>query len=118
MGENKRILEFSSSFIKWVHGGLVVSVLECQSKALGFTSRPDIFQIYTTSVPLANSAMMSTLNASCQWEDEMVRERTVHPPSYAEALKMKSLTLHTHGCHRASLRDCSSFPSLYKKTQN
>jgi len=26
--------------------------------------------------PLANSALMSTLTAHCQWEDEMVRERT------------------------------------------
>src|SRR6218665_2539398 len=38
----------------------------------------------------------------------MVRERTGHPPSYAETKKMKSLTLHTHDCHRASLRDYSS----------
>src|SRR6218665_2011048 len=34
-----------------------------------------------------------------------LRERTVHPPSYAVAKKIKSLTLHTHGCLRASLRD-------------
>jgi len=54
--------------------------------------------------PLANSAMMSTLTAvHCQWEDETVRGRTGHPPSYAEAKKMKSLTLHTHGCLRDSL---------------
>src|SRR6218665_915042 len=52
--------------------------------------------------------MMSTLTAHCQWEDETVRERTGHPPSYAEAKKVKSLTLHTHGCPRASLRDRSS----------
>jgi len=52
--------------------------------------------------PLANSAMMSTLNAHCQWEDETVRERTGHPSLYAAAKKMKSLTLHTHGCLRAS----------------
>src|SRR6218665_960641 len=26
---------------------------------------------------------------------------------YAEAKNMKSLTLHTHGCHKARLRDCS-----------
>jgi len=45
---------------------------------------------------------------NCQWEDEMVRERTGHPPSYAAAKKMKSVTLHTHGCLRTSLRDCSS----------
>ena len=55
--------------------------------------------------PLANSAIMSTLTARCPWKDETVRERTDHPPSYAEAKKMKSLTLHTHGCSRASLRD-------------
>src|SRR6218665_2247147 len=29
-------------------------------------------------------------------------------PSYAEAKKMKSLILHTHGCLRYSLKDCSS----------
>jgi len=51
--------------------------------------------------------MMSTLTAHCQWEDETVRERTGHPPSYAEAKKMKSLTHHIHGCPmaRATLRD-------------
>ena len=31
--------------------------------------------------------------------------KTGHLLSYAEAKKMKSLTLHTHGCHRASLSD-------------
>ena len=66
------------------------------------------FKIAVTSAPLANSAMMSTLTVHCQWEDEMVRERTGHPPSCAEAKKMKSLTLHTHGCPKVSLRDCSS----------
>jgi len=49
--------------------------------------------------------MMSTLTAHCQWEDETVRKRTGHPPSDAEAKKMKSLTLHTQGCPKASLRD-------------
>ena len=60
---------------------------------------------------LANSVMMSTLTAHCQWEDEMAREITGHPPSYAVAKKMKSLTLHTHCYPRASLRDGSSFSS-------
>jgi len=54
--------------------------------------------------PLANAAMMSTLTTLCQWEDETVRERTVHPPSYVVAKKMKSLTLHTHVCLKASLK--------------
>jgi len=45
--------------------------------------------------PLANSAMMSTLNAHCQFKDEMV---TGHPPSYVKAKKLKLQTLHTHVC--------------------
>jgi len=49
--------------------------------------------------------MTSTLPVHCQWEDETVRERTGHSPSYAVAKKMKSLTLHAHGCPGASLRD-------------
>jgi len=58
---------------------------------------------------------MSTLTANCQWEDETVRERTGHPPSYVEAKKIKSLTLHTHGCLRASLMGCSSFSLLQRR---
>jgi len=41
--------------------------------------------------------MTSTLTEHCKWEVETVRERTGHPPSYNEAKKMKSPTLHTHG---------------------
>ena len=55
--------------------------------------------------------MMSTLAIHCQWEDEMMRERNGHPPSYAGANKMKSLTLHTHSCIKASLRDSFSSSS-------
>ena len=66
------------------------------------------FEISAPLAPLANSAIMSTLNVHCQWEDETVRERTGHPAPYAEAKKMKSLTLYTHGWPRASLRDLSS----------
>ena len=55
--------------------------------------------------PIANSAMMSTLTPHCLWEVETVRERTGHPPSYAVAKKIKSLTVHTHGCPMASSRD-------------
>src|SRR6218665_1662434 len=54
---------------------------------------------------------MSTLTVHCQWEDEMAKERTGHLPSYAEAKKMKSLTLHTHSCFRVRLMDCSSSSS-------
>jgi len=61
--------------------------------------------------PLAHSTMMSTQTIHCQWEDETVRERTGHPHSYAESKKMKLLTVRTHGCLRASLRDCPSSSS-------
>src|SRR6218665_117771 len=67
---------------------------------------------FEISAPLAppiqlSYCMMSkpTPTAHCQREDDTVRERTGYPPSYAEAKKMKSLTLHNHGCLRASLRD-------------
>ena len=63
------------------------------------------FEISVPPSPLANSAMMSTLIAHSQWEDETMRERIGHPPSYAVAKKMKSLTLLTHGCFKAGLRD-------------
>jgi len=53
--------------------------------------------------PLANSALISTLPVHCQWEDETAGERTGHPPSYAEAKKMKLLTLHTQYCLRGIL---------------
>jgi len=39
--------------------------------------------------------MMSTLTLHCYWEDETATEGTGHPPSRAEAKKMKSLKLHT-----------------------
>ena len=50
---------------------------------------------YTPHLP-HNISTMSVI----QWEDETVRERTGQPPSYRPtvAKKMKSLTLHTHGC--------------------
>jgi len=54
---------------------------------------------------------MSTLTLVCQYEDETVRERTGHLPSYTEAKKMKLLALHTHGFPMASLRECSSSSS-------
>src|SRR6218665_1860664 len=38
----------------------------------------------------------TTLTLHGQWEDEMLRERTGHLPSYAEDKKMKSITLHTY----------------------
>ena len=84
------------------------------SPCSGFKPRPGqkfgsrfLFHLH----PLTNSAMMSTLTAHCQWDNDTARERTGHTPSHAVAKKRKSLTLHTHGCPRASLRDWSSFSS-------
>jgi len=54
-------------------------------------------EIFAPPAPLANSSMMSTLTAHCQWKGETVRESSGHPTSYAVAKKMKSLTLHTCG---------------------
>src|SRR6218665_965609 len=94
---------------------LVVSMLDCQLRNSGFNSQPR--QKFGSSIllhlrSLSNSPMMNTLNTSsqcCQLEDETVRERTGHPPSYSVAKKIKSLTLHAHGCPRASARDCPFF---------
>ena len=91
-----------------VRGGLMVSMLDCKSKVLGFKSRPGQkfgSRFLLHQCPLANSARMSTV--CCRREDETAMQRTGHPPSYAEAKKIKSLTLQTHSCPRASLRDCS-----------
>src|SRR6218665_1268434 len=59
--------------------------------------------------------MMSTLTIHCQWIDETARDGTGLLPSYAKAKKMKSLTLHTHGCLRTSLRNC--FSSSFSRMQ-
>jgi len=53
--------------------------------------------ISSLPVPLVNSATMSTLTMHCQWEDETPSERTGYLSSYAEAKKVRSLTLHTQG---------------------
>src|SRR6218665_2965555 len=55
--------------------------------------------------PLANSAMMSTLSVKMRR-----RGRGLATCPHAEAKKMKSLTLHTHG----SLNFCSSSSSMSK----
>src|SRR6218665_611146 len=94
----------------------VVRQLDCQWRGSGFKSRPGQkfgSRFLLLLRPLVNSAMMSTLTVHCQWEDEKMRERAGHSPSYAEDKQMKSLTLHTHGCARASLRDCSCSSSMH-----
>ena len=94
--------------IVWYSNG---SGLPIERFGVQIPTRAEIwFDISAPPVPLAYSATMSTgtLTLHCQWEDEAVRERTGHPRWYVGAQKMKSLTLHTHGCLRVSLRDCSS----------
>ena len=94
----------------------MVSVLDCQSRGWGvlIPAKSYIwFEISALLAPLTNSVIMSTLTIHCQWEEETFRDRTGRQPSHAKAKKVKSLTLHTFGCPRDSLRDCSSlFSSL------
>ena len=40
-------------------------------------------------------ASLARLTVHCRLEDETAKERRGHPPSHAEAKKMKSLTLNT-----------------------
>ena len=91
--------------------GVVVIVLDCQSRGRGFKTPSgqkfaSRFLLHLHS--LTNSAILSTLTLRSRWEDETARERIGHPLAYTKAKKMKSLTLHTHGCLRTSLKDCSS----------
>ena len=54
---------------------------------------------FEISAPLVTPSQLSydEYTDCTLWENETVRERTGQPPSYTEAKKMKSLTLHTHG---------------------
>ena len=76
--------------IKELRCGLVVSVLDGQPRDSVLKSRTRqkfgsrLFLLHMS--PLANSAMLSTLTARCQSEDETVKERTGRPPSYGEKL--------------------------------
>lgn len=45
-------------------------------------------EISSPAAPMTNSA--STLTEHCWWEDKMARERSGHPPSYAEAKKSQN----------------------------
>jgi len=52
---------------------LVISVLDCQLRGLGFKSW---LEISVPRVPLTHSAMMNTLTVHCHWEDMEAREWT------------------------------------------
>src|SRR6218665_1533940 len=58
--------------------------------------------------PLADSTRMSILTVHRQWENEMAREGTGQPPSYAKTKKMKSITFLPRAGPGASVRDVSS----------
>ena len=98
-------------FHNWSNLLRIQSMQDRQPRGSGFKSRSGR-RLYSRFLlllrPLANSATMNMLTEHCQLGDEMARERTGHPPSSAVAKKIKSLTLHTHGCSWASLKDCSS----------
>jgi len=94
--------------LSWVRGGPVVA---CWAANQEFKSPPGQKFVLWSLLhlhPMAKSVMMSTLTVHYWREDETVREKNGQPPSYAEAKKMKSLTLNAHGCLRANLRDYTS----------
>src|SRR6218665_536110 len=85
-----------------VRGGPVGSVLD-QSRGRMFKSLEgrnlyryicSTREINNYAIDDADTCMMSTPTAHRRWE-KTTREITSHPPSYAEAKKMKSLTFHT-----------------------
>jgi len=69
-----------------------------------------VYRDFCSPAPLADSSVTSQPAVQCWWEDETARKRTPHPPPYAEAKKLKSLTLHNHGCLRTSLGSCFLLP--------
>src|SRR6218665_1238831 len=77
----------ASSLDEWLIG-LVDSMLRLSVERLWVQILPNagFFKIFAPSAPLASSAVVSMLTVQCQWEEETVRERTGHQPSYeAEA---------------------------------
>ena len=91
---------------------VAVSTLDSQSRGDGFNSPPwtETSEILVPAAPPAKSVVMSTQTVYCLWEDETAMERTCHPLSYAEAKKMKSLTLHTHSLQASSRNSSLSLP--------
>ena len=84
MSQTLNFILIANISLTWVHSGLMVSMLDCQSRGRGSNLSPGL----EISAPLANSAIMSRLTVHCHWEDEMVRERTGHPPHLPWLRKM------------------------------
>src|SRR6218665_3482919 len=97
------------TFFAMAPNSVVVLMLDYQAKGRRFKSLPrkNFFKDFcSTCAPTQFGCNILTIY--CQWEDEITKERTGHPYSYVEAEKMKLVPLHTHGCLRASEKDCSS----------
>ena len=97
-----------SQIFLWLCLWVVISWLGMLNSVLVRLSNPhkaEIFREFCSTC--VNLAVMSTLTVhrlyTGRWKGERVRERFGHPPLFAEAKKMKSLTIHTHGCLRDSL---------------
>src|SRR6218665_1261590 len=82
--------------------GVVVSVLDCQSRVQGFKplKGQKVTQYFCStcagSTCAGPSNKLSHTDLHCRWDDEAVEARIGHPPSDAVVKKMKSLTVHTH----------------------
>ena len=64
-------------FMARKQGSLVVNELDCQSSR------------FKSILGVQIQARVETWTVHCKWEDETVKEKTGHPPSYAVAKKMK-----------------------------
>ena len=67
--------------------------------------RPTILYCPTLCSNIMNSSCMHVFTYSTPhlfWDKSDTGQRTGHLSSYAESKKIKSLTLHTHGCLRAN----------------
>ena len=84
--------------------GLVISALDNQSRGSVFKSRPGqkfgSRFLHASSAPLANSTMMTRPTLTVGRQDG--EGQNWPQPSHAEAKKIKSLTLHPHGCSKAA----------------
>lgn len=100
----KHFLCTFSSFSTFLHGFRARFVQQLVStQRSGLKSLPGQRSV-ESSVPLVPPSKLSVnwfaLTGHCLCEDQMVRQRTGHPPSCAEVKKVKLLTCHTHGgCH-------------------
>ena len=121
---HKGLRTVSTGRFNGVRGGLVVSVQDDQIVRFGIPIpvRTEIW--FDISALPADSIQLnydeytdrSVIGKMRRWE----RERTGHPSSYAEAKKMRSITLFTHGCnvYRVNLLDCSASSSFRFLTHN